>query len=188
MHPRLKLALFCLFGLVALSVLAVSVLKPKNQQQGPPWGAVNRVAAKPAAPSSLPPGVPVEPRAGERQRHIHTAFRLSASGGFWNAPENLGVTKGGEVLAIHTHDGTGVVHLHRPQGVKPFTVAQVLSLWGIPVENGNILGYKAKIMVNRGSAPLSYQLRDRDDVIVYLPQGAKLPAFNWSQVPLERDK
>lgn len=191
MHPRLKLSLFCLFGLLSLSVLIISLVGMPGgggDNQGPAWRAVDRVAAKPASPPAPPSGVPPEPKPGQEQSHIHAAFRLSASGGIWNAPENMGITKAGQVLAIHTHDGTGVVHLHRPPGIQPFTVAQVLSLWGISEESGNILGYKAKIMVNRRPVSPAYVLRDRDDVVVYLPQGVELPLFKWSQVPLERDR
>lgn len=185
MHPRLKIALFALAGILAVALLVFSLVDRPRTEKLPSWGQVFSLAGKPEPPASPQAvGVPLEPRS-KKQQHTHAAFRLSASDSSFSAPENMGITRSGQVLAIHTHDRTGVVHLHRPQGAPDFTVSQVLSVWGLPVNQGRLAGFPARITVNGKPGSLNQVLRDRDDVVVYLPGGSRLPAFDWSRIPLE---
>jgi len=76
------------------------------------------------------------PYAAQRDlTHIHVAVRVSAAGTWLSAPRDMGLTDTGRKLAIHTHDATGVVHLHRPNGIKQFTLAQLMAVWGVELSD-----------------------------------------------------
>ncbi len=70
------------------------------------------------------------PDATEIHEHMHLA--VIVDGLPTNAPEELGYLPDGRLLGIHTHDASGVVHLHRRPDQAPYRLEQVLALWGIP--------------------------------------------------------
>ena len=146
------------------------------------------------------------PYAAQRDlTHIHVAVRVSAAGTWLSAPRDMGLTDTGRKLAIHTHDATGVVHLHRPNGIKQFTLAQLMAVWGVELSdlrvdrktnlaklrseveltNSTLAGYPAKILVNGKRAATDYVLKDRDDVVIMVLGGSSLPSFDWKAIPLE---
>lgn len=178
MKPALKIGLFVAAALVAFGVLGASLIYHPSPE-APSFAQIDRslkLSQKGADRRARLAGVPYEGR--KAQSHIHTAFRVSGAGTLWLAPEDLGLTETGRELAIHTHDATGVVHLHRPAGVKPFTVSQVLEVWGIS-------GLQARILVNGRPGSPEYVLKDRDDVVLMVEGGPRLERFNWKAVPLE---
>jgi hypothetical protein len=48
----------------------------------------------------------------------------------------------GFVAAIHTHDDTGLVHVHSPD-VRPYTLGQLFDVWGVSFTEERIGGYCA---------------------------------------------
>ena len=43
----------------------------------------------------------------------------------------------GYVAAIHTHDDTGLVHVHSPD-VRPYTLGQLFDVWGVSLTEERI--------------------------------------------------
>lgn len=185
MSPRLKLTLFTAAALLALSLLVVSwIIKPQPDTLS--FARIDKALSlrqDQVSVRAAKASVPVEPK--KDQSHIHVAVRIAGVGTLWLAPENLGLTERGQELAIHTHDATGVVHLHRPRGVRPFTLSQVMAVWGVPLTGRAIAGFPARILVNGRQQGPSYQLKDRDDVIIEIEDPSRLPKFDWDAVPLE---
>lgn len=178
MRPRLKITLFVAAALVAFGVLGASLVS-RPSPEPPSFAQIDRLvklSQEGADRRALKAGVPYESR--KTKSHIHAAFRVSGAGTLWLAPEEMGLTETGRELAIHTHDATGVVHLHRPAGVKPFTVSQVLDVWGIS-------GLQSRILINGRPGSPEYVLKDRDDVVLMVEGGPRLERFDWKAVPLE---
>lgn len=46
----------------------------------------------------------------------------------------------GFVSAIHTHDSTGLVHVHSPD-IRPYTLGQLFDVWGVSLTEERIGGY-----------------------------------------------
>ena len=86
--------------------------------------------------------IPVEPQKGQREKHTHLALRIYWDGASWPVPARLGYAQNGQTLAIHTHAADGVVHLHLPAGHKPFTLQQILDLWGLKTDGMSITVWK----------------------------------------------
>ena len=56
-----------------------------------------------------------------------------------NGYVNFDVTKC--FYEIHTHDATGVIHLHANAGAnRPLTLGQVFDVWGQPLTRDNVAG------------------------------------------------
>lgn len=134
--------------------------------------------------------VPVAPPEDAPERHSHVALRAVSAGTLLLVPSTVGLTEKGEVLAIHTHDNTSVMHLHRPPGTQSFTLGQLLAVWGVPVEGEQIAGRPAQAWIDGRPAKLGDRraLRDKADVIVEVagPERDRPPLerFDFSRVPL----
>lgn len=167
-------------ALLAGSVLAASFLVGSRQEiTAPTFSQIDRQLALTQDGTERRARLALVPYEAKKDAsHIHAAFRVSGAGTLWLAPEELGLTEDGRRLSIHTHDATGVVHLHRPRQARPFTISQVLAVWGIS-------SLKARLLVNGRPESPDYVLKDRDDVVLALPGGPRLESFNWKAVPLE---
>lgn len=76
--------------------------------------------------------------------HIHQHLDLFIDGKQVPIPENIGVNEaGGFISDIHTHDGTGVIHVESPT-IQTFTLGQFFDIWGVQFTNQSIGGYIAK--------------------------------------------
>ena len=207
MRSRIKLTLFVIAGLVATGVLIASLtISSSNSVSTPSFVEIDQalvLSQQQTAKKASKAGVPY---AAQRDlTHIHVAVRVSAAGTWLSAPRDMGLTDTGRKLAIHTHDATGVVHLHRPNGIKQFTLAQLMAVWGVELSdlrvdrktnlaklrseveltNSTLAGYPAKILVNGKRAATDYVLKDRDDVVIMVLGGSSLPSFDWKAIPLE---
>lgn len=162
--------------------------------QAQPEGGLNR--AKKAQ-------VPLERLRESGQQHIHVAVRVVVQGALYYPPRDLGFVVGG-LLSLHTHDRSGVVHLHRPRGTPQFTFSDIIAAWGVTVSNRQIgvwklgkppMRYRAVVLYNGkqlspGEA-LPLTLKDRDDVVIEvtssgLPFTSRVsaPPFEWSEAAL----
>jgi hypothetical protein len=134
--------------------------------------------------------VPSSPASEARERHTHLVVRIIAGGALYLPPLGLGITDRGRQLAIHTHDRTGVVHIHQAQGTAMFTFSQLAGVWGVSFETGRLAGQPARAWMNGRLVGLTadLQLIDRGDLVIELrgPPRAKPPlaAFDWDTIPL----
>ena len=92
--------------------------------------------------------------------HVHAHVSLYVNGEQIAIPAGLGVVNpiltNGYVnfdlnkcfYEIHTHDATGVVHLHANGGQnRPLTLGQVFDVWGQPLTRDNVAGQLGRVIV-----------------------------------------
>lgn len=168
----------------------IYLMVPKQQTMDA--AAISRMVQLGPAPSlqlAREWDIPTEPQKNKRQTHTHVALRIYWSGAAWPVPRGLGYAQSGQALALHTHAADGVVHIHLPAGHKPFTLRQVLLLWGLPLKSNQIDGQTITIWSNgkKLKGGLDQPLTNRADIIIEVgtpSPKAPLPAFRWSQIPL----
>jgi hypothetical protein len=75
-------------------------------------------------------GLPALAREGTAL-HTHQHLDLFVHGRRVAVPAGIGIDAGARFIApIHTHDGTGVIHVESPQ-VRTFTLGQLFGVWGL---------------------------------------------------------
>ena len=92
--------------------------------------------------------------------HVHAHLSLYVNGEQIAIPAGLGVVNpiftNGYVnfdvtkcfYEIHTHDATGVIHLHANAGAnRPLTLGQVFDVWGQPLTRTNVAGQLGRVSV-----------------------------------------
>lgn len=92
--------------------------------------------------------------------HVHAHVSLYVNGEQIAIPAGLGVVNpvltNGYVnfdvtkcfYEIHTHDATGVIHLHANAGAnRPLTLGQVFDVWGQPLTRDNVAGQLGRVTV-----------------------------------------
>lgn len=134
-----------------------------------------------------------EPRNAGRIPHYHAAVQLVINGAVYGAPPNLGLIDAGRALAVHTHDRTGLIHLHLPPA-RRFTLGELLELWGIPLREDGIgpwsfsNGWQAALYDRERKVELSGKVvlgNFSDYVLELASPGAPLtgrrpvPLFDW---------
>lgn len=79
--------------------------------------------------------------------HVHTHLALFYKGKQMQVPEFIGFAPnlaGGCLYWIHTHDGSGIIHVEAPdiappQG-GPYTLGMLFDLWGVALDRSNVAG------------------------------------------------
>jgi hypothetical protein len=91
--------------------------------------------------------------------HVHAHLSLYVNGEQIAIPAGLGVVNPNYVngyvnfdvtkcfYEIHTHDATGVIHLHANSGAdRPLTLGQVFDVWGQPLSRENVAGQLGRVV------------------------------------------
>lgn len=86
--------------------------------------------------------------------HVHTHLALFDNGKQMQVPEYIGFAPslaGGCLYWIHTHDGSGIIHIEAPdinppQG-GPYTLGMLFDIWGVPLLPDNVAGLKGPVTV-----------------------------------------
>ena len=80
---------------------------------------------------------------------LHVQLSVDVEGTPVEVPASIGLNgeevAGGKMVsgfvsAIHTHDDTGLVHVHSPD-VRPYTLGQLFDVWGVSLTAERIGGY-----------------------------------------------
>jgi hypothetical protein len=79
--------------------------------------------------------------------HVHTHLALFQNGKQMAVPQFIGFAPnlaGGCLYWIHTHDGSGIIHIEAPdiqppQG-GPYTLGMLFGIWGQPLEREDVAG------------------------------------------------
>jgi hypothetical protein len=79
--------------------------------------------------------------------HVHSHLAIFYNGKQMQVPQYIGFAPnlaGGCLYWIHTHDGSGIIHIEAPdiappQG-GPFTLGMFFDIWGQPLERNNVGG------------------------------------------------
>ncbi|HVN69593.1 MAG TPA: hypothetical protein VMU38_08110 [Candidatus Binatia bacterium] len=86
--------------------------------------------------------------------HVHTHLALFYNGKQMQIPEYIGFAPnlaGGCLYWIHTHDGSGIIHIEAPdisppQG-GPYTLGMLFDIWGQPLERDGVAGLIGPVTV-----------------------------------------
>jgi len=126
-----------------LVVLGLGLVAPSDAAPPGPVPAL--------APPTGATGAPVDGiGSGDAEQlafHVHAHLQIYVDGQQWGVPPGIGVVpplqvrqtaEGPFVVGgtgfywLHTHDGSGVVHVESPV-VRPFTLGELFDLWGQPL-------------------------------------------------------
>ncbi len=84
--------------------------------------------------------------------HVHSQLTLFYNGKQMQVPEFIGFAPslaGGCLYWIHTHDGSGVIHIESPQISPPqggpYTLGMLFDIWGVPLQRDNVAGLKGPV-------------------------------------------
>jgi hypothetical protein len=76
--------------------------------------------------------------------HIHQHLDLYINGNAVLIPKDIGINQvAGFISPIHTHDGTGIIHVESPT-IRDFTLGEVFDVWGVAFTKDAIGGYKVQ--------------------------------------------
>lgn len=97
-------------------------------------------------------------------QHIHADVSITMDGTAVAVPANIGITKNC-MAGLHTHDGSGEIHIESVSPVKIFTLGQFFEVWGQPLIRD---GYTLQMTVNNASSTEPEQLILQDHQIISL--------------------
>ena len=154
----------------------------KGADTMPPWPAPADARAAVAAA-----GLPMLGSEGSVE-HIHTHLDVLVDGKPVPVPANLGVdTTRGTMSPLHTHDGSGVIHVEAPVK-RQFSLGEVFSEWQVSLSADNLGALRAadgkvvRVFVNgtpQTGNPAAIMLGPRSEIaVVYgAPQpGESIPS------------
>lgn len=97
-------------------------------------------------------------------QHIHPHLTIRVDGREEPLPANIGLT-GSCMAEIHTHDGSGTIHVESVSAGKTFTLKEIFTVWDKPLERP---GYNLTATANGQpvSDPASIVLDDRQQIIL----------------------
>ena len=138
-------------------------------------------------------GIPC--RAMDQTYHVHTHLSIALSGGLLTVPANLGIlpasgTFGGCAYQIHTHDGSGRLHIESPVPVN-YMLGSFFRIWGQPLTTSNVAGITGQPIVfyvtDNGVTtvyqgdPAAIELTSHREITIQIgsPVGA-IPNFTWT--------
>lgn len=102
----------------------------------PPWPAPADAAAAVSAA-----GLPMLGSEGNVE-HLHAHLNVLADNQPVHVPANIGIDrKHGTISPLHTHDGSGVIHIESPVK-RQFTLGELFSEWQVSLSATNIGGLR----------------------------------------------
>jgi hypothetical protein len=115
----------------------LQVSQPSSQPNQPSWQPEYAHLAQRLKSIGIPPG-------GEEKFHIHAMLHIYVNGLLKPLAANIGLdpAKGIE-SSMHTHDGTGIIHMEAPHPYN-YTLGDFFSVWGVklgPAQVGGLKGY-----------------------------------------------
>ena len=116
--------------------------------------------------------------------HIHQHLEIFVNGHSVPVPADIGIpTDGSFISPIHTHDGTGIIHVESPTDAT-FTLGELFDVWGVKLTPTCVGGYcdsgdatlVAYVNGNQvAGAPARIVLRPHDEIVVTYGTPAQLP-------------
>ena len=106
--------------------------------------------------------------------HLHAQLSIFVDGQPVTVPADIGVGAGG-VLAVHTHDATGKLHIESAQA-RDFRLRELFDAWGQPFTRDQFLGHavgpdRTLTMTVNGAATDAlgnWMLHDHDNIVIRL--------------------
>ena len=128
-------------------------------------------------------GLPALPQEGTAM-HIHQHLDIFIHGATVPVPADIGINaNAGFISPIHTHDGTGIMHVESPT-VTTYTLGQFFDIWGVKFTAQCIGGYcnnstnNLKVYVN-GSLyagdPRQIVLQNHEEIAIVYGTAKEMP-------------
>jgi len=141
----------------------------KGAETMPPWPAPADARGAVAAA-----GLPMLGSEGSAE-HIHAHLDVLVDGQPVPVPANLGVdTRRGTMSPLHTHDGSGVIHVESPVK-RQFSLGEVFTVWQVSLSSDNVGALRAadgkvvRVFVNgtpQAGNPAAIMLDPRAEIAV----------------------
>lgn len=116
--------------------------------------------------------------------HIHQHLALFIHGKESNVPPGVGFNPMERFISpIHTHDGSGIIHIESPT-IRKFTLGEFFDVWGVRLTLKCVGSYcedqknVIKMFVNgvqRGGDPRSMELADHQVIVMTYGENSELP-------------
>lgn len=142
----------------------------------PPWPAQYRGIKHRVAPLGLP-------APGNEKFHIHQVLHIYNDGILVPVAANIGVDPRQDVeIALHTHDGTGVIHMEAGKRFRA-TLGDLFTVWGVSFGPDHLGALKASderpftVLVNGRTVadPAAHVLRKDDNIVIAYGSMAGVP-------------
>jgi hypothetical protein len=188
-RPLLALLTFCICALGAAGVYSWSEHQAAKRAPISVALVERLITPNPLTIAKTGISLPPEPDRAGVQRHIHLAVRFATDGVTVYPPRAVGLAQGRGFLAIHTHDRSGIVHVHQPTFDKDLRLSSVWAAWGLTVTAKIVGGVPACIYVDGKPAVGDPVLHDLMDVQVSFASCAArvpLPAFDFNSAEFVR--
>jgi hypothetical protein len=122
---------------LAISGPGLQTSQPALGPGKPSWHPEYAHLAQRLKQIGIPPG-------GQEKFHIHVMLHIYVNGILAPLPADIGLdpAKGLE-SSMHTHDGTGIIHMEAPHPYK-YTLGDFFEVWGVklgPAQVGGLKGY-----------------------------------------------
>jgi hypothetical protein len=113
--------------------------------------------------------------------HIHTHVSVALNGGLLTIPARIGIigstpTFGGCAYEIHTHDGSGRLHIEG-SGPVNYTLGNFFKIWGQPLTASNIAGITAM--------PIVIYVTDKGVTTVFTGDPATIPLVSHREITIQ---
>jgi hypothetical protein len=177
------------FLLTNRSETPASASLPGELTTDAPWPANAAESAARATALGLPPS--------GTTMHEHANLQVFIDGQQQPVPANIGINESaGTIQSIHTHDGTGVVHLESSKA-RTFTLGEFFGVWGVRFTPSCVGGYcndgqnQIRVYVDgkeQTDAASDIPLDDQSVIVVTYGTEKQLPdpipsTFDFSTVP-----
>src|SRR5450631_4284486 len=152
---------------LAISGPGLQASQPATGLSQAPWPPEYAHLAQRLKLIGIPPG-------GQEKFHIHAMLRIYVNGLLRPLPADIGIDQAkGLESSIHTHDGTGIIHMEAPHPFN-YTLGDFFSVWGVklgPDEVGALKGLGGDHLhfyVNGRplNNPAAYVMQDKDSIVI----------------------
>jgi hypothetical protein len=112
----------------------LQVSQPASQLGQPAWQPEYAHLAQRLKLIGIPPG-------GEEKFHIHALLHIYVNGLLSPLAADIGLPAKGIESSMHTHDGTGIIHMEAPHPFN-YTLGDFFSVWGVKLGPAQVGGLK----------------------------------------------
>jgi hypothetical protein len=167
----------------------LTISGPGLQTSRPPWAPEYAHLAQRLKLIGIPPG-------GKETFHIHAVLQIYVNGLLSPLPANIGLAPAkGIESSMHTHDGTGIIHMEAPHPYK-YTLGDFFSVWGVKLGPAQVGGLKGlggdhlHFYLNGSplSNPAALVLHKRDSVVIGYGPDSSFPHKRGTAVLTEVEK
>jgi hypothetical protein len=152
---------------LSISGPGLQTSQPPSLPNRPPWQPEYAHLAERLKLIGIPPG-------GQEKFHIHALLHIYINGLLSPLPAEIGLDPArGIESSMHTHDGTGIIHMEAPHPYN-YTLGDFFMVWGVklgPAQVGGLTGYggdRLHFYLNGKplSNPAALVLHRKDSVVI----------------------